>query len=85
MKTILNSFNKLISFEFAVVSAIAIVFQLYHGSSMMYEMRMINPYITLLSNRGIFNLPHQIGLAWQELAIDEAVSHTQQGNGLHHS
>ena len=42
--------------------ATATVFQLYHGSDMMYERRR-KPDPTLLPTEGIFNLPHQIGMA----------------------
>ena len=42
--------------------AIAIVFQLYHGGDMMYEMRRRKPKPTLLPTQVIFNLPHHIGM-----------------------
>ena len=50
-----------------------------------YEMRWRQPKPTLLLTRGIFNLPHHMGLVWEELAFDNAVSYTQQGNGLQYS
>ena len=31
---------------------------------------------TLLSTQGIFNLSHHIGMVWEELAFDDAVSYT---------
>ena len=37
------------------------------------------------TTQGIFNLPHHIGMVWQELAFDDAVSYTQQVNGFWHS
>ena len=55
---------------------IATVFQLYHGSNMSYEMRRRKPEPTLLTTQGIFNLPHHIGVVWEELAFDDAVSYT---------
>ena len=41
--------------------AIATVFKLYDGGYMMYEMKRRK----LLLTQGIFNLPHNIGIAWQ--------------------
>ena len=41
---------------------ITTVFQLYHGSDMMCEMRSQKPESTLLLTRGIFNLPYHIGM-----------------------
>ena len=61
------------------------VFQLYHGSDMMYESRRRKSKPTLLLTQGIFNLPHHIGKVWQELAFVDAVSYRQRGNGLQHS
>ena len=29
----------------------------------------------------LFNLPHHIGMAWEEVAFDDAVNYTQWGNG----
>ena len=43
--------------------AIATIFQLYHSSDMMYEVRMRKPEPTLLPTQWIFNLPHPIGMA----------------------
>ena len=40
-----------------LVYAIATVFQLYHGSDMMYAMRKRKPEPTLLPTQGIFNVP----------------------------
>ena len=65
--------------------AIAILFQLYHGDDMMYEVRRRKFEPTILPTQGIFNLSHYIGTVWEELAFDDAVSHTQRGNGLQHS
>ena len=50
---------------------------------MMYEMRRREPNHTVLPTQGIFNLPHHIylGIVWEELAFDDAVSYTQRGNG----
>ena len=48
-----------------LVYAIARVFKLYQGSDktdMMYEMRRQKSEPTLLLTKGIFNLPHQIGM-----------------------
>ena len=52
---------------------------------MMYEMRMRKPEPTHLPNQVIFNLPHHIGTLCKELAFIDAVSYTQQENGLQHS
>ena len=49
----------------------------------MYEMRRKEP--TLLPAQGIFILQQLIGLLWEELAFDEAVSYTQQGNEFQYS
>ena len=65
--------------------AIATVFQLYHGSDRMYEMRRRKPETTLLPTQVKFNLQHHMGMVWEELAFDDAVSYTQRGNGLQHS
>ena len=46
---------------------------------MMYEMRRGKPESTLLPTLGIYNLPHRIGMVWEELAFDKAVSYTQRG------
>ena len=62
---------------------IATVFQLYNGGDMMHEMRRKKPEPTLLPTKGIFNLPHHIGMVGEELAFDDTVCYTQQGNGLH--
>ena len=51
----------------------------------MYEMRRRKTSPTFLQTKGIFNLPHDIGLVGAELAFDDAVSYTQQGNGLQQS
>ena len=59
---------------------IATVFQLYHGDARLYEMRRRKADPTLLPTQGIFNLPHHIGMVW-----DDAVSYTQWGNGLRYS
>ena len=59
---------------------ITIVFHLYHGGDVMYEMRR-NPKPTLLPYQRNFNLLHHIAV----LAFDNAVTYTEQGNGLQHS
>ena len=43
--------------------AITTVFQLYHGSDMVYEMKRRKPELTLLPTQRIFNLP---GKAWYD-------------------
>ena len=65
--------------------AIVTVFQLYHGNDMMYEMRRRKPERTLRLTQGLFNLPLHIGMEWQELVFDDAVSYIQRGNGLQYS
>ena len=57
---------------------IATVFQLYHGSDMMYEMRRRKPEPTLLLTEAIFNLQHHIDMILEELAFDDAISCTQR-------
>ena len=47
---------------------------------MMYEMRNRKPEPTLLLTQGMFSLTHSIGMVWEELAVDDAVSYTQRGN-----
>ena len=42
---------------------------------MMYEMRR-QPEPTLLPTQGIFNLQHHMGMVWEELVFDDAVSST---------
>ena len=39
---------------------------------MMYVMRRRKPEPTLLPTQWIFNLPHHIGMVWEELAFDDA-------------
>ena len=39
---------------------------------MMYEVRMRKPEPILLPTQGIFNLPHHIGMAREELALDDS-------------
>ena len=68
-----------------VLVAIATLFQLYYGSDMIYEMRRRQPKPTLLPTQGIFNIPHHIDMASEELAFNDAVGYTQQVNGLQHS
>ena len=63
----------------------ATVFQLYVGGDVIYEMHRRKPEPTLFLTQGIFNLPHHIGIVLEELAFDDAVGYTQQGNGLLHS
>ena len=55
------------------------------GSDMMYEMRTRKPEPTLLLTRGIFTLPHHIGMVREKLAFDAIGYNTQRGNGLQHS
>ena len=55
---------------------IATVFQLLLDGDMIYEMRRWKREPTLLLTQGIFNLPHNIGMVWEELAFDNAVSYT---------
>ena len=62
---------------------IATVFQLYHGSEFIYEMRrrkLESP--RLFPTQGIFNLPHHICMVLEELVFDDTVSYTQMGNAL---
>ena len=66
-------------------STIAMVFQLYHGGDMMYELRRKESEPALLLTQGIFKLPHHIGMVSEELAFDDTVSYTQWRNGLRHS
>ena len=49
---------------------------------MMYEMRRRKPNPTLLPTQGIFNLPHYVGMVWEELVFYDAVSYTQRGNSI---
>ena len=53
------------------------VFQLYHGSNMMNEMRTRKSKPTLLPTQWIFNLAHHTGIVWKELAFGDDVSYTQ--------
>ena len=47
---------------------------------MMYEMRRRRkPEPTVLLTQEIFDLPHHIGIVWEELAFDDTVSFTQRG------
>ena len=39
----------------------------------------------IFTTQGIFNLQHHIGMVWEELAFDGAVSYTQWGTLLQHS
>ena len=70
---------------FVAVFAIATLFKLYLGGNMMYEKRRRKRERTLLLTQVIFNLPHHISMIQEELAFDDAVSYTQEGNGLWHS
>ena len=67
MATIINLFVVILSWQC----------QLYHGGDMMYEMRKLKPEPTLLPTQGNFNLPHHIGMAF-----DDPVGYTQHGNGV---
>ena len=58
--------------------AIATLFHLYYDSDMMYTMRRRMHDPTPLLTQGTFNLPHHIGMVWEELAFDDPVSYTQQ-------
>ena len=49
---------------------------------MMYEMKKRKPKPTFLPIQGIFNLPDHIGMVWDKLAFDDAVSYTQWGDRL---
>ena len=49
---------------------------------MVYEMRRIKPEPTFLLTQQIFNVPRHIGMVWEELAFDDALSYTQRGNRL---
>ena len=69
----------------SLVYVIATVFQLYLGGDMMHEMRRRLREPILLLTQGIFTLPRHIGMVSDELAFDDTVSYTQQGNGLQHS
>ena len=64
--------------------AIATVFQLNHSSDVIYAMRRRKPKPTLLPTRGIFNFRYHVGVVWEKLVFDDAVSYTQQENGLLH-
>ena len=46
---------------------------------MKYELRRRKPKPTVLSTKGIFNLPHHIGMVLEDLTFDDAVSYTQCG------
>ena len=61
-----------------VLCPLGTVFQLYHGSVMMYEKTRRNPEPTPLLTQWIFNLPHRVGMVWEELVFDDAVSYTQR-------
>ena len=45
---------------------------------MMFEIRTRKPERTLLPTEGIFNLPHHVGLVWEELAFDDTVIHSRE-------
>ena len=59
------------------------MYEIYHRSDMMYEMRRTHFYL-LFPTKLIFNLPHHTGKALEELAFDDAVNYTPRGNGLQH-
>ena len=61
---------------------IAMVFQLYQGTDMIHETKRKKPENILLATQGIFNLPYNIDMVWEELAFDDAGSYTQQANRL---
>ena len=81
-QTLNGSFMEVVFVCLVLFYVIATVFQLYHGSDMIYEMRRRKPEWTLLPTQEIFMLPPHICLAWGELTFDTAVSYTQQVNGL---
>ena len=56
------------------------VFQLYLGYDIMYERRRRKPVPTLLQTQGFFNLPHHVGMIYEELAFD-----IRWRNGLQYS
>ena len=62
--------------------ATAAVSQLYLGSDMMFDMTRRKPETTLSQTWGNFILPRHIGMVWEELALDDAVSYRQWVNGL---
>ena len=68
-------------------STIATVFKFDYGGDLMYEMSRRKPEPTLLPKQRIFNPPptHHIGMVWEELALDDAVSYTQWVKGLQYS
>ena len=66
-------------------NALAIVFWLYLGGDVIYVITGGKPGRTLLSTQGIFNLSPHVGMVWEELVFDDAVSYTQKGNGLQQS
>ena len=49
---------------------------------MLYEIRWRKREPTPLMTQEIFNLPHHIGMVWEELAFDDAVSYTQRGEWI---
>ena len=51
----------------------------------MYEIRRRKLEATSLPTQGILNLPHHIGMVWEELAFDDTLSYTKQTNALQHS
>ena len=71
-----------ILFALLLFYAIATVLRLYLGSDMIYGLRRRKPKPTLLLTQRIFNLAYKIGM---ELAVDAAVSYTQQRKALQHS
>ena len=46
---------------------------------MIYEMRRRKPEPTLFPTQGIFNVPHHVGMVWEERAFDDAVSYIHSG------
>ena len=52
---------------------------------MMYDMMRRKPKPILILTQATCNLPHHIGIAWEELAFAGAVSYTQRENGLQNS
>ena len=62
--------------------AIVRVFQLYHGSDMMYMMRRRKPKPTFVPTQRSFNFAHHIIMVWAELVFDDAISYIQWGKWI---
>ena len=56
----------------------ATLFQLYHGVDMnLWDEKNKAQAYNFTDSNGTFNLPHHIGMVWEELAFDDRVSYTQ--------